>query len=765
MKLPRSHTILAVLWSISLPGLLFWPFFTGKTLFYGDNYSLMVPGKLFVKEAILQGQMPYWNPYSFSGAPFLADINQSVFYPTTLLFLTLDPGLALSVSIWIHLSITIGGMYYFSRRLGNTFYASLIASLLWGFSQVMIAAANNLAAIQTTSFIPWIFASYIALIKSRDWFGQLFAGFVALALLGGHPQPLLYAGIGLLLFTWHFKSILWQRKLPLILLMIMALCLTLVVIVPTIELAPHTTRAKMTTNEVLHGSSHPLHLLQIVIPNIFSEPHLGLLWGPDWGRIRANNAFITLMAWWCIAYLIRRRGLNSLDYRMLAIGVGATLLSLGHYLPGLPWLVDHLSALRLFRGFSGIDLMLPLMVAPVAGKAIAYYSQTKASKRLVLAWFGVWLMAMIGSVLFLRHFSYWWQFIDERLHSFLSTSAFHTEARDYLILWNIIRQFGVLIGLFVIGMMSLSLPKRVKQGVLLLTLVISMWWAVKPMLTFAPYHVYDHQESEVAKKIKNHVNLDQHRILSLSGYLPYTGLHAYVQDMVQQPPFADSRFTPQERRRFSELIHRQQVLSPNWHLPHLIPTTYGFSTFVLAETAAYWSSDAYGSSINQIDTVAYNDRRISEQGVAAFIADTRTMPRTTGVLRQEYPVLAEGEGWVVFQNTASKPIVVSVNENNQITCSHGFNDINCDISAQEPDEYLFRMPSYPGWHCSTTQGDCNLTPKSLLTQVVSMPSGDHTFTLRFQPWYYPTIIYISAGAWLIYLTLLIMNLRGRMIKK
>ncbi len=62
-------------------------FLLGKTIYFGDNYYLMLPQKIFLVEQLKQGVVPFWNPYNFSGVPFLADINHAPFYPSTLLFL------------------------------------------------------------------------------------------------------------------------------------------------------------------------------------------------------------------------------------------------------------------------------------------------------------------------------------------------------------------------------------------------------------------------------------------------------------------------------------------------------------------------------------------------------------------------------------------------------------------------------------------------------------------------------------------------------
>ena len=51
----------------------------------------------FVKEQVLSGSLPLWNPHYYSGHPFLANPQTFVFYPATVLFLLLPLPWAFSI--------------------------------------------------------------------------------------------------------------------------------------------------------------------------------------------------------------------------------------------------------------------------------------------------------------------------------------------------------------------------------------------------------------------------------------------------------------------------------------------------------------------------------------------------------------------------------------------------------------------------------------------------------------------------------------------
>jgi len=127
----------------------FLPFFLGKTLFFGDNYSLLVPGRIFTASWLREGILPLWNPYLFAGISWVGDINQSIIYPTTLIFLIFKAAGALNLTILIHIFITFLGMFCLTKVWTKNTWTAIIAGVMWMFSTQVTGSINNLATLHS----------------------------------------------------------------------------------------------------------------------------------------------------------------------------------------------------------------------------------------------------------------------------------------------------------------------------------------------------------------------------------------------------------------------------------------------------------------------------------------------------------------------------------------------------------------------------------------------------------------------------------------
>ena len=78
---------------------------------YGDIYGYYFPLKYFALTNIQKGHLPLWNPHIFSGTPFLASIQSSIFYPISILFYFLP--LSYSFNIYFVFHFLVGGIGMF----------------------------------------------------------------------------------------------------------------------------------------------------------------------------------------------------------------------------------------------------------------------------------------------------------------------------------------------------------------------------------------------------------------------------------------------------------------------------------------------------------------------------------------------------------------------------------------------------------------------------------------------------------------------------
>jgi hypothetical protein len=162
----------------------------------------------FEARELSSGRLPLWNPYTYAGAPFWADIQSAVFYPPSLLTLMLS-GLwgfslfALEVEAIIHFWLAGMATYLFARRLLHHRGAALFAAITFTFGGYLTSyPSQQLAVLETDVWLPLLlFFADRALVDRAGAIPRLRlsvpdvlgAGLVwGLAVLAGHPQSAMF---------------------------------------------------------------------------------------------------------------------------------------------------------------------------------------------------------------------------------------------------------------------------------------------------------------------------------------------------------------------------------------------------------------------------------------------------------------------------------------------------------------------------------------------------------------------------------------------
>lgn len=170
----------------------------GASPFGGDIPFQFYPWKAYVQASLAEGRLPYWNPYTFAGAPFLANMQSAVFYPFDLLLLLFSVDRFFGLSLLFHLGLGGTGAYLLARLCGASPLPALFAGIAYGlngFVMIHIPAGNHYTY-AGAAWIPWIFfvtTGFVRTTKSRlPWAlgGSLVA---CLHFLCGHPQMLFYS--------------------------------------------------------------------------------------------------------------------------------------------------------------------------------------------------------------------------------------------------------------------------------------------------------------------------------------------------------------------------------------------------------------------------------------------------------------------------------------------------------------------------------------------------------------------------------------------
>lgn len=109
-----------------------------------------------VREALLGGHVPYWDPTASAGQPLAANPEYELFYPPS--WLALLPGYPYGLSLLIVFHLVLGwiGFFRLGRELGLDTETAFVGALAFGLSGLYLSSTNLPPAFFGSSWIPWI---------------------------------------------------------------------------------------------------------------------------------------------------------------------------------------------------------------------------------------------------------------------------------------------------------------------------------------------------------------------------------------------------------------------------------------------------------------------------------------------------------------------------------------------------------------------------------------------------------------------------------
>src|SRR3989344_1582165 len=203
-----------------------------------DIITQIYPWRYLAIEMWKSGQVPLWNPYSFSGTPLLANYQSAVLSPFNALFFILPFVDAWSILVLIQPLMAGNFMYLFVRSLERSKIGSLIASVSFmfcGFITVWMGYATLSLAIL---FLPLALFCIEKYFQTDKWkFLLLLSMSVPLSFFSGHFQISLYFLISI--FSYIIYKFFVTRKilntLYLVLYALFGLFISMPQIIPSIE--------------------------------------------------------------------------------------------------------------------------------------------------------------------------------------------------------------------------------------------------------------------------------------------------------------------------------------------------------------------------------------------------------------------------------------------------------------------------------------------------------------------------------------------------
>ena len=327
----------------------------GRSFFIRDLSRFYHPTKRILREILLSGEFPWWNPYYAAGQPLAANPEYAAFYPPQWLILIPDFELGFRLHIVFHLIAAAIGMYLLLRFLRVGRGASLAGGLSWGMGGLAMSLVNLLPILFCATWIPFLIrylGRFVRYGHRRDWaLATLFGG---LQLLAAEPVTLIQTWLLASAWTGWF---LWRRRhlLPTASQGILAgrslmvlggsLLLGGVQLWPAIIHVADTVRADgFTYDLVVSWSLHPMRPLEMLLPAVFgrfSQDGQVLYWGGAHFYSRQASPFIFSIAPGIALSLMAGAGVLARSrgwIRFVLTGGVFYLLALGGHTPLYHWL-------------------------------------------------------------------------------------------------------------------------------------------------------------------------------------------------------------------------------------------------------------------------------------------------------------------------------------------------------------------------------------------------------------------------------------------
>ena len=239
------------------------------------------------------GQLPLWNPYTFSGYPYVGDFSPHMFYPGRIFHYFFNPYPQFGFIFLIH--FFLGGLfvYLFLKTLGIDDFSSFIAGVVYILSARLahIVWLGHLEMETTVMAIPLLFLLVEKYFRKKQIFYLVLIPFVlALQFLGDVPQHPIYTIFVVFIYyvfraffaeqlKINFYNLLKYLSIFAVILIVFIL-LSSIQFLPLLEKFQFSSRRQGLSYEVVStGSAPPYYFITMLIPNFFGSYHNGSHWG------------------------------------------------------------------------------------------------------------------------------------------------------------------------------------------------------------------------------------------------------------------------------------------------------------------------------------------------------------------------------------------------------------------------------------------------------------------------------------------------------
>ncbi len=704
-----------------------------QTFVVRDFGFFAYPLAFFQRQCFWHGELPFWDPYNYCGAPFLAQWNTMPLYPPSLIYLLLPLTWSFGFFCLLHLWFGGFGMYFLARRwTGNDFAAAFAGAVFAfnGFTLNLIMWPSHLA---TFSWMPWV-----VLAAERAWCNGGRAIFVA-AIAGA--MQMFAGGPEIILFTWVVVVVCWiqqvarrdspslKRFCHLAAVIVLVAALVAAQVLPFFDLVTHSQRQ---TGYIDTRWSLPLRgWMNFLVPMAFGDTwDMGVFY--QYHQEWTSSYYLGIGALW-LALLALWKTRNPRVWLLGMVAAAAFVFALGENTFVLPTLRKILPGLRLIT-HSIKYLAIVIFIAPLlAAFALAHIQTATGERKIALRKstmvIGAVLLALIGVILFwAAKFPFPYDIVSRTLLNGFSRAGF-------LLLT------GLLLFLIVRG------AEGKARQLLPLLLVVTAW-----------ADVFTHEPTQNP---------------TVPPWVYQPGLSQAKLDLQPQPMLGQSRAMVTPKAYYKALGFASQNLQDNYLVNRLaayancnlldnLPKVDGFLSLLPNQaddvnTLLYGKTNADYPRLEDFLGVS----QISSTNIYSWRARTTFLPLVTAGQKPIY--LDDYSAWKLLASSnfdGAGIVALPVNDKSLVTVTNRTDarvlnskfetqSVEAEVQASEPSLVVFSQSYYHDWRATVDGRPTPLLQADYAFQAVQIPAGRHEIVLAYQDRAFQTGAAISICGWLV----------------
>lgn len=247
-----------------------------KNPYMQDSILQMFPWKHLTFVSLTSGIIPLWNPYQFTGIPFMALMKPLVYYPANIFFI-FGEATAWNILMWIQLFLSLWFMILFLESCGLGLGFGIFGGVSFAFSSLMVSVLEFGSEGHVLLWLPFL----LYLVKKyldtqKSWYTAGIALSVAASIFAGHLQYFAYLSLvttGFIVYYGRAKQLSRNTILLPLLWMFGGCVIAAVQLIPGIEMYQNSYRRIYDSYTLFSGGLlKPYHLLRLLSPDWFGNP-------------------------------------------------------------------------------------------------------------------------------------------------------------------------------------------------------------------------------------------------------------------------------------------------------------------------------------------------------------------------------------------------------------------------------------------------------------------------------------------------------------